>query len=233
MNEPNRTNEPSTSLPRDESDDEYDEELLALPAPVPSPWYAVLTVAVIVSSLVILGWFWPDLRYFLKICSQPTDLGDAASLDLGQLHHNSYVELSGLPRVNRMVQYTDGALGFQKDNVRRMFPIVGQRGLLVRWADDLKIEYSADVQIRPTFPSHFQGRLMRVDKIPFGSRYQSVFAFFKARWDEDIPPDAWVLLDREVPSNNIWVVAVYAIFLAFIALNACKLWRWQNLWRNR
>ncbi|MCU0660805.1 MAG: hypothetical protein MUC50_00595 [Myxococcota bacterium] len=213
--------------------DDYDEELLALPGPVPSPWYAVMTAAVIISSVVILVWFWPDMRYFLRFSSEPVDLGDASALDLHQLKHNSYVELSGLPRVNRMVQYTDGTWWFKKDNVRRMFPVTGQRGLLVRWEGDLKVEYSGEVQIRPTLPSNFTGRLMQIDKLPFGTRYRSVFAFFKTRWDEDIPSDAWVLLDEEVPSDNTWVLAVYGLFVAFIGLNGRKLWRWQQAWRNR
>lgn len=213
--------------------DDYDEELLALPPPVPSPWYAVVTALVIVCSVVILVWFWPDMRFFLRLASEPVQLGDASNLELSTLEHNSYVELSALPRVNRVVQYTEGTWWFKKDNVHRLFPVAGQRGLLVRWEDNVVIEYQGDVELRPTFPSHFRGRLMRVDKMPFDSRYQAVFAFFKSRWNEDIPPDSWVLLDAYVPSEAWWVVAVYGLFLAFIVFNGRKLTRWVRMWRIR
>lgn len=81
---------------------EVDPELIALAEERDrgSALQPLLYISVIVLGIWIIGDFWEDVSYFFSP-SEPIDLGSATEMtdeDVGQLPHNRYVHLEGIPK---------------------------------------------------------------------------------------------------------------------------------------
>ena len=136
-----------------------DEELLTLSGPPPSLRYGLITLGVIVLSVVMLVWFYPELEYLLQAFKEPQNLGDAASIDVSTLKSNSYASVDGIPWVTRTIDYNEGIKWFPNvDNSRMLFPLTGQNKLFVQCADELTIGLASEITAPPS-------RCMAVSKL--------------------------------------------------------------------
>jgi hypothetical protein len=161
-------------------DDELDDELIALSPPPPSPRFLVFTLAILILSVLMLGWFYPELRFLLAQISGPTDLGEAADIDMAELTSHSYISLDGFPLIQRTLTFKEGVKWFMlSDNTRKFFPLAGQPHIYVQWAESEAHKAYRDPETNPGVlgpPSHFKGHL--VNREALGKNYQRVFVFY-------------------------------------------------------
>lgn len=151
-----------------------DEELLALSTPPPSIQQAIFIVIIIGFSLLVLGLFWPELRYFVKGFGEPTTLGEAADLDTHQIVSDSFVKVDGVPLVNRTVTFSTGTKWFSGDIYRKMAPLSGNPNLLVQWhTSNPQIKQAKD-SLTP--PSSFAGRLKKREEL--SENYSKFWPFY-------------------------------------------------------
>ncbi|MCP4198470.1 MAG: hypothetical protein GY762_15075 [Proteobacteria bacterium] len=210
-----------------------DEELLALSEPPVSLRYGLVTLLVIALSIVMLVWFFPEFKYLMAGIGGPRQLGDAADVDLSTLESNVFVSVEGIPWVTKTVAYNDGIKWFAlSDTSRKLFPLMGQRKLLVRWTVPQKNKVYRDPQSHPSSPSlpgYFEGHLLRYDK--YSSRYQHIWDFMNRELNFQVSKDTWLLIDGEMPIDKIWVLIIYGVLLVMIGVNAYKFYRFLLSWR--
>ena len=170
---PNNT----TNAPYDE---EVDDDLIALSPPPPSARLMLFTSAILILSIVMLGWFVPELRFFLAQFGGAKDLGEAADIDVGALRSHSFVTVDGFPLVQRTLAFKEGVKWFMlSDNMRKFFPLAGQPHLFVQWAETDAYKAYRDPDSNPGVmgpPSHFKGHL--VSREDLGKNYDRVFVFY-------------------------------------------------------
>ncbi|HUT79065.1 MAG TPA: hypothetical protein VM285_15310, partial [Polyangia bacterium] len=168
--------EPRVAKPSD--DEPLDEELLALSVPPPSARQALFILVVLGLSLFMLAWFFPDLRYLLRVFEEPRDLGEAADLHPGRFEAHSIARLHGIPMTNRTLVFSKGVRWFS-DTARKVFPLAGRPELLVEWRiPDEKRAYR-DPGVNPEderLPFDFEGRL--VPRADLGARYERIWLFY-------------------------------------------------------
>ncbi len=214
-----------------EENDPVDEELLALSAPPPSPWYGVLTGVVILVCAGFLLWFVSDFSYFLEMLDEPRPLGEAPSVEPSKLVHNDYVALDGIPRVNRSLDFSSVELFGRRTN--SFFPLMGQNRVFVVWPQTKKPYGDSYNPVRWFLPSHFEGRLIRRDSYLGRSRYRKLWnAQNEVFKNYEVPKEAWVLVDGEKPIDKAWVLLVYFLFIFMIVFNSIKLRRFIIAWRS-
>ena len=224
---------PSSSEHLSEETDSVDEELLALPGPPIDFRFVFITGLVLVLSVAMLAWFYPDMQYLLRGLEEPTQLGEAADIDATTLDHNSYVVVDGIPWVNRTVVFQESRKMFAlSDNTAKMFPLMGQSKVLVQWKVPTKYKAYRDPNVDPTrlaLPTHFKGRLVRKEFL--GKGYNRIWEFFLKKFKFEVDESNWIVIDGTRPSDKFWVIPVYLIFLTMIAVNLLKLRRFWLAWR--
>lgn len=160
--------------------DEVDEDLLALPPPPPNPRFLIFVLMILTMSVVMMVWFFPELRYFLSAFREPLQLGEAADLDPGKLEADRLAEVDGFPLIQRTLTYKEGVKWFMmSDNMRKIFPLAGQPHLFVQWAESAAHKAYRDPETNPGVlgpPSHFRGHL--VTREGMGTNYDGVWVFY-------------------------------------------------------
>jgi hypothetical protein len=161
-------------------EEEVDEELLALAPPPPSIRQALFVGFVLALTIVMLVWFSPELRYFLRSFEGPTHLGEAPDIDTGSLSSHTYVSINGLPMINETLVFNEGVKWFaQSDTERKMFSLSGQPDIFVQWAmpDEHKAYRDPEFDpVSPPLPAFFEGHLIRRGEI--GPNFDKVWVFF-------------------------------------------------------
>lgn len=161
-------------------DEEYDEDLMALSPPPPSPRLLVFTLAVLALSVTMLFWFVPELRFFLSQFGGPVALGEAADIELSDLSSDQYATVRGFPMVQRTLTFKEGVKWFMlSDNARKFFPLAGQPNLYAQWTETDAHKAYRDPDTNPGItgpPSEFTGHL--VSRKELGKNYDSIFVFY-------------------------------------------------------
>ncbi len=161
-------------------EEEVDKELLALAPPPPSIRQAIFVGIVLALTLVMLVWFSPELRYFLRSFEGPTHLGEAPDIDTGALSSHTYVSINGLPMINETLVFNEGVKWFaQSDTERKMFSLSGQPDIFVQWAmpDEHKAYRDPEFDpVSPPLPAFFEGHLIRRGEL--GPNFDKVWIFF-------------------------------------------------------
>jgi hypothetical protein len=210
-----------------------DEELLALSEPPASLRYGLITLLVIALSIVMLVWFFPEFKYLIAGIGGPRHLEDAADIDLSTLKNNTFVSVEGIPWVTKTVAYNDGIKWFGlSDTSRKLFPLMGQRKLLVRWTVPQKNKVYRDPQLHPSslpLPGYFEGHLLKYDK--YSSRYQHIWNFMQHELNFQVSEDTWLLIDGEMPIDKLWVLLIYGVLLVMVGVNAYKFYRFLLSWK--
>ncbi len=162
---------------------EIDQELVSLGTPPPSLRYGLFTLAISLMTVVMLVWFSPELVYFFKMTSNPTDLGDATDIDVNKLHPNTYVSVDGLPQLTNSLTFNEGIKWFSMSDTRcNFFTLTGQPNLFVQWRMPEEHKAFRNPEINPVSPgppSHFEGHLVKRDDM--GPNFNRVWAFFDCR----------------------------------------------------
>ena len=169
--------EPAAGPPYEE---EVDEELLALAPPPPSIRQALFVGIILALTVVMIVWFSPELRYFLRSFQGPTHLGEAQDIDTSSLTSHTYVSIDGLPMINETLVFNEGVKWFaQSDTERKMFSLSGQPDIFVQWAlpDEQKAYRDPEFDpVTPPIPAFFEGHLIKRGEI--GPDFDKVWVFF-------------------------------------------------------
>ncbi|MCP4599280.1 MAG: hypothetical protein GY847_01865 [Proteobacteria bacterium] len=225
-------NKPVNGQPLGEPE-EVDEELMALSGPLPSLRYGLFTGMVIVLSIAMLAWFYPDLHYFLQGLDEPLHLGDASDIDFSNIENNSYASVDGIPWVTKTIAFNEGIRWFSmSDTSRKLFPLTGQPNLFVQWTVPDEVKAYRDPRVNPSsppLPSYFKGHLVQRGK--FTRNYERLWNFVERELKIKVAPDVWLLIDGEMPGDKFWIVPVYLVFLVMIVVNAIKLRRFWIAWK--
>lgn len=192
-----------------------DPELLALPAP-PRGRRIVAAASMalaVTASLALLGTLRADLAYFFSDAAV-VELGEATALDVRALEPGSFVRISGTPMASATVHYQSLVGG----TTYAVFPLAGQRDVFVRVEAE-----SADAEARAA-RRDFAGRLTTFGAL--GGRIAAVRGALRDRLGLPVTSETYLLLADEAPGDDVGVVALAALCLAFLGLNAWLAARW-------
>ncbi len=184
-----------------------DPELELLPAPR-HPWRRttiVTLVACFIGSAYLLAGLRSEVAYSLK-SGAPKQVGTLASFSPEQPLSNRWVQAQGELDEFGGIRY---GRPFEPGSFR-LVPVQGNHKVWVQIRVPAGFE---DEHFVP--PSAFVGRLAPLASL--GLRYSALAeAAEDAGWTKDqIPKDAWVLIDGESPSTVRWVLALTAVLVGF------------------
>ncbi len=161
-------------------------------------------------SLLAAAQFPPELRYVFS----PEEALPAGALQRMPL---------GGELANRLVR-ADGALAasglrYERFGVPGSHWLVPAAGRSDLWVDlSVPDERASGVPFIP--PGAFVGRLASLDEA--GARYR-LLQRTASGLGLDMPPDAWVLIDGELPADARWTLGAFALFLAFAFFSVAAL----------
>jgi hypothetical protein len=182
-----------------------DPDLVALPGPpkaertVTVLLMAVTALAAIWMSFVLLG----EARYALTP-GQLLDVADLATLGPAAEIDNRYVRASGLLGTTGAIRYGRAAEG----DSFRLAPIAGNNKI---WVEIRVPEGFEGPRFVP--PTNFAGRLVPFKKA--GIRHARLPASVRSQTDQQVPEDAWILIDGSSPRASRWAVALVLLFAGF------------------
>jgi hypothetical protein len=160
---------------------------------------AVTAVAAIWMSFVLLG----EARYALT-SGQLLDITNLATLAPTAEIENRYVRASGFLGTTGAIRYGRAAEG----DSFRLAPIAGNNKI---WVEIRVPEGFEGPRFVP--PTNFAGRL-----VPFkqaGIRHARLPASVQSQTDQQVPDDAWILIDGSSPRASRWAVALVLLFAGF------------------
>jgi hypothetical protein len=206
---------PTTELTGRETTDEVDPELLQLPDPPKRD--RTITVGLLVftalASLAMVVALRRDAAYAFAPANT-RDLGELTTANTASFVENEYVRGTAMLGAAHAIRYerplasgsfrlmpvTPGVIGGPQNiwvEVR-----VPPRGENIRWVP----------------PSQVSGRLVRFETA--GPRHRGLAAAVRDTTGQDVPKDAWLLVDGAAPSNARWAVLLVGLFACFAAWNA-------------
>jgi hypothetical protein len=94
----------------------------------------------------------------------------------------------------------------------RLMPVAGRPNVWV----EVRVPPRGE-NMRWVPPSTVMGRLVRFDAA--GPRHRGLSDAIKDTTGEDVPKNAWLLVDGAAPSDARWAVLLVALFLGFAAWN--------------
>lgn len=206
----------STTHPVDPSLDEaLDPELLAIAPPLSIRRYATLVVMAFTATCALLLAFLLRLDVaYLFTSATATEVGDVLSADRAGLPSNRFVRIEGAPMASNAVYY-QRALG---GGAYVTFSLAGQRDVWVQVPVD-------DGEPMAAFARRsFEGRLVRVGDL--GGRFEAVSGYLAGTLHQPIDEGAYLLLADERPTDAWWALALVALVLSFVVIDAVLLVRW-------
>jgi hypothetical protein len=196
-------------------DDEVDPELLGLPDP-PKKERTMTLVLLAVTALAALAMVFAlrrDAAYAFA-STRAAELGDLRSAAAGAFADNLFVEGFGMLGAAGAIRYERP---FEEDSYR-LSPVAGRSDLWV----EVRVPAGQE-NARYVPPTHFDGRLVRLDRA--GPRHRGLAKAALDATGQEVPANAWLLVDDEAPSNARWAVALVALFLAFAVWNLAAIAR--------
>jgi hypothetical protein len=190
-------------------DEEVDPELLGLPDP-PKKERTMTLVLLAVTALAALAMVFALRRdaAYAFVSPRAVQLGSLQSAATDTFSDNLFVNGSGMLGAAGAIRYERP---FEGDSYR-LSPVAGRQDLWV----EVRVPAGQE-NARYVPPTRFDGRLVRLDRA--GPRHRGLA---KAAFDatgQEVPTNAWLLVDGESPSNARWAVALVALFLAFAMWN--------------
>lgn|GEM_PF-546888 len=192
-----------------------DPDLVALPAPPKGE----RTVTVLMMGLTAIAAGWMSLlllgeaRYALTP-KQLTDVADLATLSPTADLDNRYVRATGLLGTTGAIRYGRAAEG----DSFRLAPVAGNNKI---WVEIRVPEGFEGPRFVP--PTNFAGRLVRFEKA--GIRHARLPESVRAQTEQQVPENAWVLIDGSSPRASRWAVALVVLFIGFFLWNAAAIAR--------
>ena len=192
-----------------------DPDLVALPAPPKGE----RTVTVLMMGLTAIAAGWMSLlllgeaRYALTP-KQLTDVADLATLSPTADLDNRYVRATGLLGTTGAIRYGRAAEG----DSFRLAPVAGNNKI---WVEIRVPEGFEGPRFVP--PTNFAGRLVPFEKA--GIRHARLPESVRAQTEQQVPENAWVLIDGSSPRASRWAVALVVLFIGFFLWNAAAIAR--------
>lgn len=192
-----------------------DPELEALPEPRrPGKRLTLVTLAATaLTSLAMTIALSKEVAYGLG-SSAPTDVGALAQLTPTSELSNSWVRGEALLGTRGAVRYGRPL----ESDTYRLAPVAGNSKIWVQ------IRVPAGME-GPHFvpPTSFVGRL--IPAADAGLRHGGLRESVLEAGHEEMPADAWLLIDGEAPSTTRWALGVVALLLGFIGFSVYGLFR--------
>lgn len=203
-------NAPSTELlqaPGVES--EVDPELLDLPAPPKRE--RTLTVALLLftalASLAMVFALRRDAAYAFQE-ARPENLGDLGTAPGAAFRDNAFVEGRAMLGAAHAIRYERPLVS----SSFRLMPVAGRPDV---WAE-VRVPAGAE-NARWVPPSEIVGRLVRFQAS--GPKHRGLAAAVKETTGQDVPKDAWLLVQDEGPTDARSAVMLVLLFAGFAAWN--------------
>jgi hypothetical protein len=192
-----------------------DPELEALPEPR-RPWRRLTLAVMATTALLSLAMAW-NLRGEALYATQ-----NGPPIQLGELE----TAVHGQQLTSRWVQGT--AQLETTGTIRYSRPLESDTFRLARVANAPKLWVEIRVPAGlegPHFvaPASFVGRLVPFSRA--GLRHKGLPAEVKATTNDQVPPDAWLLVDGESPRGVGWAAGLVVLFLGFFAFNVFGVYR--------
>lgn len=216
------TNAPTTELASrgarsssSDANDELDPELLELPDPPKRE--RTLTVALLlftaVASLAMVLALRRDAAYAFAE-PRARDVGDLNVADATTFVENQYVQGRGMLGAAHAIRYerplTSGSY--------RLMPVTRASS---PGASDVWIEVRVPPKgenVRWVPPASFSGRLVRLETA--GPRHRGLADAVRDATGQEMPKNAWLLVDGAAPADARWAVLLVGLFACFAVWNA-------------
>lgn len=202
-------------------DEEIDRELLALPSPPKRE--RTLTVAVMlltaVASVLMIVALRRDVAFALSR-AEPQELGDLGTLrteDLAAIQVGALAHAEGLLGAAHAIRYERPL----REGSFRLMPIVMPTHLAGAGRPTVWVELhvpSGSENVRYVPPKDFTGRWMRFE----GPKNRGLSAAIRDVTGNDVPKDAWLITDGDVPSASRWAVLLAVLFAGFAVWNVAS-----------
>ncbi len=193
--------------------DELDPELLELPDPPKRD--RTVTVALLVFTALASLAMVIALRRDATYAFAPTharDVGDLNAADATTFVENEYVRGNVMLGAAHAIRYERPLVS---DSFRLM-PVTAASGAAKVWVE-VRVPPRAE-NIRWVPPSQVSGRLVHFDKA--GPRHRGLANAVHDVTGQEVPKDAWLLVDGAAPSDARWAVLLVGLFASFAAWNA-------------
>jgi len=192
-----------------------DPELLALAPPLSIRRSLTLLVMAFTATCALLLALMLRLDVaYLFTPSAAANVGDVLSADRSSLPSNRLVRIDGAPMASNAVYY-QRAFG-SREYVA--FSLAGQRDVWVQ----VPVEDGAELAAFDR--RSFEGRLVRVGDL--GGRFDAVSGYLAQTLHQPIDESAYILLADERPQSAFWALALVALVLSFVVIDAVLLVRW-------
>lgn len=203
-------NAPTTSfVPGQALVDDVDPELLDLPAPPKRE--RSLTVALLlftaVASLAMVLVLRRDAA-FAFAPARPESLGDLNTAAVGSFRDNSFVEGRAMLGAAKAIRYERPLVSASF----RLMPVAGRTNV---WAEVRVPEGAENARWVP--PNEVVGRLVRFEAS--GPKHRGLADAVKGVTGQDVPKDAWLLVQDEGPSDARAALLLVLLFAGFAAWN--------------
>lgn len=214
------TDSPATHLPTGalhegrRADDELDPELLELPDPPKRErtWTVALLLVTALASLAMVVTLRRDAAYAFA-APAPRDLGDLNTADARSFVENEHVRAAAMLGAAHAIRYerplTPGSF--------RLMPVPRAAGGVSDVWVEVHVPSGAE-NVRWVPPSQISGRLVRFDAA--GPRHRGLAGAVRDTTGQELPKDAWLLVDGAAPASARWAVLLVALFAGFAAWNA-------------
>lgn len=202
-------------LTASESKDELDPELLELPDP-PKRDRTITVGLLLFTALASLAMV-VALRRDAAYAFAPTharDLGDLNTADTTTFVENEYV------RGNAMLGAAH-AIRYERPLVSDSFRLMPVTPGVIGGPQNIWVEVRVPPRgenIRWVPPSEVSGRLVRFETA--GPRHRGLAGAIRDTTGQEVPKDAWLLVDGAAPSDARWAVLLVALFAGFAVWNA-------------
>jgi hypothetical protein len=195
--------------------DGVDPELLCLPDPPRKE--RTMTLALLaftaLASLAMVILLGRDAAYAFG-SPTPVELGDLRTAPVSAFSDNAFVRGFGMLGAAGAIRYERP---FEAESFR-LSPVAGRPDVWI----EVRVPRGEE-NARYVPPTRFEGRLVRLDRA--GPRHRGLRSAAKEATGQAVPPNAWLLVDGEPPSNARWAVALVALFLAFTVWNVSAIAR--------
>lgn len=186
-----------------------DPELLDLPDPPKKE--RTFTVALLVftalASLAMVFALRRDAAFAFGD-AHPRDLGDLGSAPAAAFVENGYVQGTAMLGAAHAIRYERPLVS---DSFRLM-PVAGRPDVWV----EVRVPSGAE-NIRYVPPSQMSGRLVRFEAA--GPKHRGLASAVRDATGQQVPENAWLLVEGDAPASARWAIALVVMFLGFAMWN--------------
>lgn len=189
--------------------DELDPELLELPDPPKRE--RTFTVAMMLftalASIAMIFALRRDAAYAFSTPA-PAEMGDLQQAPADAFAENRFVHGKAALGAAHAIRYERP---LQSESFRLM-PVMGRPGV---WVEVHVPPRQENIRFVP--PSEFTGRLVKFDTA--SPRHRGLASAIRNATGQEVPRDAWLLVENDAPSGSRWAVLLVLLFSGFAIWN--------------